>query len=190
MEEDIMPDFKLDGFRHLQSNIESMIYESLVKLGSSKGEQMSIYYDIELLLYLLNRDSNEKKDIVSILKAFQDFAKQNFLDVCIEMEKGRYKFTLNSDAVGYIYNKHKDNTFLKELIRTLANKDVTIEDILEVFKQQSSEVICEKVENSEFDYVIYFEDQSSDEFKYCFTFDDMGKYYHRFIDYNYQRLVH
>lgn len=185
-----MNEVNSEEFMHLQKNIESTIHEGLVKLGYNKGEQISIYYDLESLSHILNRPMDHQNSIEP-LKKFQAFSSQQCgTAMVIEAEKGRYKFTLKDTAVECIYNKYKNHIFLKQLICLLANKNVTMDQIVEVFRQQSEEVICEKVENSEFDYVVYYADPSIDEFKYCFTFDGMGIYYHRFMDYHYEKLVH
>ena len=80
--------------------------------------------------------------------------------------------------------------FLTELIRRIRNRDCSVEEIKSIFEAESPDYICEEIDNSEFQYVIYFKDENIDEYKYCFTFDAMGSYYHRLIEYDFEKLIH
>ena len=59
-----------------------------------------------------------------------------------------------------------------------------------IFEKESADYVCEEINDSEFQYVIYFRDANIDEYKYCFTFDIMGSYYHRLIDYDFETIIH
>ena len=182
-----MNDNKLKGFEHLKKNIYDYIYEGMVKLGYDKGKSVSIFYQKGLLAWLLNTDENS---IDSLIPDFKDYVKKYLGDVKIEKGSERYKVTVPYEGVLEIAESYKDHTFLKKLVDTLGKKDCTIYDIENVFKCISPDYVKEEVDNSEFQYVFYFKDKSIDEFRYCFSFDMLGKYYHRLLDYDYESVVH
>lgn len=182
-----MNDNKLKGFEHLKKNIYDYIYEGMVKLGYDKGKSVSIFYQKGLLAWLLNTDENS---IDSLIPDFKDYVKKYLGDVKIEKGSERYKVTVPYEGVLEIAESYKDHTFLKKLVDTLGKKDCTINDIENVFKSISPDYVKEEVDNSEFQYVFYFKDKSIDEFRYCFSFDMLGKYYHRLLDYDYESVVH
>lgn len=186
-----MEDRKIQGFLHLERNLVAMIYEGMVKIGYHKGERQSIYYDYDLLCYLLDIEEQvvaEHVDILPRLMEFCEFISAHLGKVKVTMEKGRYKITVPEEGVDTIFEENKENTFLVELIATLRKKDCDIEEIKNVFYTYSDEVVCEPSEHAEFDYVVYFKDTTIDEFKYCFTFDVMGRYYHRLTEYDFTHL--
>ena len=182
-----MNDNKLNGFEHHKKNIYDYIYEGMVKLGYDKGKSVSIFYQKGLLAWLLNTDENS---IDSLIPDFKDYVKIYLGDVKIEKGSERYKVTVPYEGVLEIAESYKDHTFLKKLVDTLGKKDCTINDIENVFKSISPDYVKEEVDNSEFQYVFYFKDKSIDEFRYCFSFDMLGKYYHRLLDYDYESVVH
>ena len=182
-----MNDNKLKGFEHLKKNIYDYIYEGMVKLGYDKGKSVSIFYQKGLLAWLLNTDENS---IDSLIPDFKDYVKKYLGDIKIEKGSERYKVTVPYEGVLEIAESYKDHTFLKKLVDTLGKKDCTIYDIENVFKSISPDYVKEEVDNSEFQYVFYFKDKSIDEFRYCFSFDMLGKYYHRLLDYDYESVVH
>lgn len=179
----------IDGFIELEENIETTIYEGTLKLGYNKEESFSIYYDLDLLNYLLYTNFNTKEACFNYLTEFQEYVKSRLSNIAINLEKGRFKITVPKEGISYIYTKNEDNTFLKELINTVKSHAFTLEDILQIFRHYSNNFACEQIDNEEFQYVIYFKDNTLDKFKYCFTFDQMGGYYHRLLDYSYSKLM-
>lgn len=178
---------KLKGFEHLKKNIYDYIYEGMVKLGYDKNKSVSIFYEKGLIAWLLNTDINS---IDLLIPEFIDYSKEYLGIISFEKGKDRYKITVPYEGVLKIAEAYKDHTFLKKLVSALQNKDCTLDDIENVFKEISPEYIKEEVDNSEFQYVFHFKDKTIDEFRYCFSFDCLGKYYHRLLDYDYENVVH
>lgn len=178
----------INGYLNLEKNLEAMIHEGTVKIGFVEGETINIYYDYNLLQHLLGLEDYKEADIRIELDKFTHFINKNWGFVEIRVEKKRYKFSVSPIGVKYVYKKNINNTFLKDLILKTREKDCSIESILEVFYYYSKDVICEKSTNSEFDYIIYFKDTNIDSFKYCFSFNEMGNYYHRLTYYDYEKL--
>lgn len=184
----IMEQNRIDGFRELERNLEATIHEGTIKLGFVKGEYIGIYYDYELLVHLLKQTPQEKKELMPILQEFAEYVKGELGLVQVTMEKSRYKVTVSPEGVAHIVEKNKENGFLKELIEEMSKSDCNVSSIKDIFYKYSNDVICEKSDNEEFDYVIQFKDKEIDPFIYCFTFDVMGKYYHRLTDFDFHRL--
>ncbi|MGB8455831.1 MAG: DUF3877 family protein [Anaerocolumna sp.] len=179
----------VNGFTNLEENIETTIYEGLLKLGYQDNESFRIYYDLDLLNYLLLTAFDSNEECLTYLQQFITYVNDRFYDLRIVLERNRFKFTIPKEGITYIYKHNEGNTFLKDLINRVNTHSFTLEDILSIFKRYSGDYICEEIDNSEFQYVIYFKDSSMDKFKYCFTFDQMGGYYHRLLDFSYHKIM-
>ncbi|WMJ87320.1 DUF3877 family protein [Anaerocolumna sp. MB42-C2] len=176
------------GFFNLEENINSTIYEGLLKLGYQNNESFSIYYDLDLLNHLLQTAFESNELCLGYLQEFKAYAKKHLFDIEISLERNRFKFTVSKDGIEYIY-KHENNPFLQELIQTVNTHSFHLEDILAIFKRYSGDYVCEEIDNDEFQYVLYFKNNRFDRFKYCFTFDEMGGYYHRLLDFSYNKIM-
>lgn len=176
-------------FSNLTSNLEAMLYESMEKIGYCKGESIRIYYTPELLFHLLGATNLTPKDIEELLKEFSEENKELWGELLCKNEHGRYKIEVSSKGVDYVYEKNKENHFLRDLIQVLREPNTTIDKVMEVFHQYSNDVICEKSKDEEFEYAVSFQDKTIDGFIYCFTFDELGQYYHRFTEFDFQKLI-
>lgn len=181
-------------YEKLTDNLEAMLHESMVKIGYVKGQPVGIYYAEDLMHHLLcvdeDMEQNEKVDLA--LQKLEQFALENEPEwgkIIIERQEGRYKLTVPAKGMEYVYERNKNNHFLEDLIAVLRKPQVTIEKVLDVFRRYSDEVICEKSQDEEFEYAVHFADPKVDPFIYCFTFDEMGQYYHRFTEYDYRKLI-
>lgn len=175
-------------FTNLTINLEATLHESMVKVGYIKGQAVSIYYLRELLFHLLELNLDQEEEAHQRLINYGEFMKKDWGLIIFSEENGRYKITVSAEGMEYIHEKFKDNHFLDELIDTLRKKDITIDTILNVFYRYSNEVSCIKSNHEDFEYSIQFKDKTIDPFIYCFTFDEMGQYYHRFTEFDFQKL--
>jgi len=177
-------------FKHLEKNISDMIFESLIKIGYIEEQRISVYYDEGLLCYLLGIKDMAKENWRICLASFKEYVSPRLSDLEIKRQGDRFEFSVSGDGVRYIYEHNHSRSFLKSLVEVLQDRNCVLEDILPIFEEVSSDVITEVIRHSEFQYVIYFVDKSIDEFKYCFTFDEMGHYYHRLLDYDFEKVVY
>lgn len=173
-------------YEKLERNISDTIYEGIMKIGFAENEPMKIYYDLGLLCQLL--DCEEDADLKVLFPEFKKEVEPRLGTLIIKRIKGRFEFTVLGEGVRYIYENNSRRHFLKELIQALEKKDCTMEQILPIFRKESEDLTILEEDQGEFQYVVYFNDSSIDEFKYCFTFDEMGHYYHRLLDYDYHKL--
>ncbi len=179
----------INKFSRLEENIETTIYEGILKLGYQKDENLSIYYDLDLLNHLLNTTFAQTEACLEYLMDFKTFVNPRFHNLIVLLEKNHFQFIVPKEGIVYIYKHNENNVFLKDLIEIVKSHAFTLEDIISIFEHYSKDYICEKIDNSEFQYVLYFKDTNFDKFKYCFTFDQMGGYYHRLLDFSYKKII-
>jgi len=179
---------KIQSYTALTSNLEAMLYEGMVKIGYYEGQGVGIYYTEDLICQLLDTENNTS-NIMQLLALFAIENQALWGKIIYTKENGRYKITVSSEGLRYVYQKNKDNHFLRDLIEVLKTPNTTIDMVLAVFHQYSSNVLCEKSNHDEFEYAVSFADKSIDAFIYCFTFDEMGQYYHRFTAFDYHNLI-
>lgn len=178
----------INNYLEFRKNLEATIYEGIIKLGYLEGEPTSIFYTKELFHHLLGLESIDKEELVSAIKTLIEQLEPVFGRVRIAIEKSRYKVTIPSQGVKFVLENNHNNTFLKELIEEMKDKETNINRVHDIFLKYSKQVVLEKVEHDEFDYILYFEDKSIDPFIYCFTLNDGNKYYHRLTEFDYKNL--
>lgn len=175
-------------YAKLAHNINQTIYEGLLKIGYTDNETFSIYYDLDLLNHLLETNHETNESLYSYLHDFYLGDNPYHPYAYITLEKGRFKITISTDGIRKINEDNKDNTFLKNIISLVQTHQFTLNDVIDIFEQTGKEYVCIESQNSEFQYVLYFKDETFDPFRYCFSFDLMGGYYHRLLEYDYQKL--
>lgn len=178
------------NFTHLEKNISDMIFEGMVKIGYMEGKSVSVFYDPGLVCYLLDTGEMEETSLQNCMVEFAEFVKPHFHDLKVKFEAGRYEFAVPKEGVKYIYENNTSREFLKKLVQVLQGPACGLEEIIDVFREVSEHITVEEIQHSEFQYVITFQDKHIDEFHYCFTFDEMGHYYHRLLDYDFEKVVH
>lgn len=180
------------NFTHLEKNISDMVFEGMVKIGYMKDQSVSVYYDPGLLCYLLDvrEEEMDAKKLEKCLENFRTIVEPHFPGIVIKYAKKRYEFCIAKEGVQYIWEHNQSREFLRKLVELLNEPSCTLEQITAVFREVSQEITIEEINHSEFQYVISFRDPSIDEFRYCFTFDEMGHYYHRLLDYDFEQVLH
>jgi hypothetical protein len=176
-------------YTHLEKNISDMIFEGLIKIGYVDKQRISVYYDLGLLSYLLGVEMLAFEQWRECFSGFKAFTADRLIGLEIKRQGHRFEFSVSGEGVDYIYKNNKSRKFLKELIAVLNRTDCTLEQITDVFQKVSEDIVIEKASHPEFQYVIYFKDKEIDEFKYCISFDEMGHYYHRLLDYDFEKVI-
>ncbi|SFR75103.1 DUF3877 family protein [Anaeromicropila populeti] len=175
-------------FKRLDNSITSTIYEGILKLGYDTGHNMSIYYDLDLLNHLLDTSFQTNQECITYLMDYISEKNSESETCLIFPENGRFKFTVTNLGIEQILSQYKHKPFLKELVDLVRTHIFSVDDIYALFQKYSTEFVGEKVDHSEFQYVFYFNDIQFDEYKYCFNFDEIGGYYHRLLDYDFDKL--
>lgn len=172
------------AFEALEDNIIEVIKEEQIKIGY-KEETIRLYYPLESICNLLGNSYTTTK-IHDILEQFCEFTKGKLGEVTYSNKGTRFCFIIPPSGVNYVHEKAKDNYFLKEFIETMTSHDCDLDKILNVFHKYSDKVTWCKMDNGEFDYLIYFEDGEPDHYKYCVKFEECHAIYHRFTKVDYE----
>lgn len=171
-------------FARLENHIIDVIKEEQVKLGY-RSETIRLYYP----LTSLNRFLSGAFDIVRMtdtLHAFSDEVNDRLGAIGISNNGERFCLAIPPQGVDYVHTHMKDDEFICDFIRTIEKHGCTIEDILQQFHKHSDHVHFEKTDHNEFDYLIYFEDEKPDSFRYCITDEGVHMIYHRFTVEDYE----
>lgn len=172
------------NWKHLQKNIMDTIYEGQVKIGYEKSG-IQIYYMFSSLESLLGVLVPSVKEMDVLMQVFKAKVTDALGPISITRDNERFCFYIPEEGTKFIYETYEENSFLRDLIEVVKNPACSLDDILSVFKKQSPDVVCQKMLDAEFDYVIYYKDKSIDEYMYCFNIGEMGAYYHRFTEADY-----
>ncbi len=163
----------------LEKVVCDAIKEEQIKLGYEK-ETIRLYYPMHSLAHILEEDIAEAGRMDEALTAFVDRVESKLGKVQISHDGDRYCILVPPAGAAYVNENYSNNPFLVAFIDTIRKHDCTLEQILEVFHSFSDQVVCEKSETDEFDYIIYFNDSSFDDYRYCIKFDYGHTSYHRF----------
>lgn len=166
------------NFEALKNNLIEMTKESQLKLGYVK-EPVRLYYPIESINNLLDaRLDSEGMD--AALEEFRTFVRDTLGNISVSRKQSRFCILIPEDGVEYVHEQTSDTDFLKAFIELIQRHGLTIDEILKIFRQYSEHVICTKIAEDEFDYLIYFPDGRPDDFRYCIKFEGAHAIYHRF----------
>lgn len=167
-------------------NIIDVIKEEQIKLGYRK-EKIRLYYPLPSLNALLGTQSASAQMELQ-LKEFFERNRDIFGDVKVSYKGERFCILFPEDASEYVNNHTKKEGFLYDFIHVIAQHDIQIEDVLQVFKMYSANIHFEKMNDAEFDYLIFFEDGQPDSYRYCLTDEGHHLIYHRYTKKDYEEL--
>ena len=177
------------NIQKLMDHLTNTVYEGMLKLGGMTDETFSIYYDLDLLNYLLETDFTSNQSCEAFLNSAEDSLQIGGCQIIVSLEKGRFRFQAPRASLTMIYAKGEQHGFLRDIIGLASTHHYTLDDVKEVFEKYSKDYMCEEIDHPEFQYVLYFKDEAINHYKYCFTFDAFGGYYHRLLDYDYQKAL-
>lgn len=176
-----------NSYSILEKNVIDTIHEWQVKLGYTK-EMMRIYYNRDSLEHLVGMEFDTNEEAKEFLIEWRESVVGRLGKIRLSNNGQRFCIAVPVEGIEYVYKYKQGNAFLVELMEVLKKPTVTIEDVVAVFKKQSNDVIVEKADHDEFDYVVYYKDNEDDKFRYCFSFGEMGAFYHRFLEYDYSTI--
>lgn len=171
-------------YKDLEENIIEIIKEQQVKLGYI-SETVRLYYPLESLNRFMGEECSVK-EMHERLKEFCKMVQDKLGEITVSNAGKRFCLAVPPQGSNYVHEHMDENDFLVGLIRVVSQHGCTLEDIIDVFSQYSQHVHVEKMENCEFDYLLYFEDGVPDHFRYCFSFEACHVIYHRFTAADYE----
>lgn len=174
------------NYDRLEKNICDTVKEGQIKIGYSE-DPVRLYYPIESISEILGTDVADEKVMTDILLDFSRICSIRLGSVDISNKGARFCFMIPIEGVKYIYEVYKDNPFLRLFIKTITMPGCKSDDILNVFSSFSKDFYFEHDE--ELGDIIYFNDETIDEYVYCLKFDEFGATYHRFTRLDYQKLA-
>ena len=179
------------NYAKLEKSICDTIKEGQIKIGYSE-EAVGLYYPMESIAELLEIDGSTKELTISkmqqYLAEFKRMCSANLGEVEISNKEKRFCFKIPKEGTKYVDEQYADNQFLRDFISNITKPTVTVQEILSVFYAYADVEQVHLEENSELGYVVYFEDETIDEYVYCLKFDEFGATYHRFTRLDYQKL--
>lgn len=168
-------------YHKFKNHIIEIIQEQQYKLGFYEGD-IKLYYPLASLLHLL--EINDASDIRYHLTLFKEECKEDFGDIKIsKLKDGRFCFTIATQGSLYVYQSHRSNPFLKNLIQLLQEANINMEHIFTLcqsYAGSDDNLHIEKVRHPDFDYLIYFKNGQPSAMYYCFKADHGHIIYHRF----------
>lgn len=175
---------------NLIENVIDQIKEAQLKLGYAE-ETIFLYFPLESMNSILHTDYREEEALLESLQQLFAFSEEPLGKLSFRLHQKRIEVKIPLQGARYVKEHVPDPPFLKELIRLFShNHSLTIEEIKSCFLKYSESYVCKKMPaDCEFDYVLYFEDESIDRYRYCVKMEMGHAIYHRFTQADYERLA-
>lgn len=167
----------------LEQMISQMIVEQQIKLGYVR-ETVRLYLPASTLEGVL-----QTSELKEPLKKFCHEVEPRLGKVLISHEGTRYCIAIPPEGGAYVHEHIAATDFLVALIDLFRYHGVVIEDVKKLFSRFSAHYVCEKQAGEEFDYLLYFEDKTIDEYYYLVKFDGEHASYHRFTEHDVRELL-
>ena len=173
-------------FARLEKNIIDVIKEEQAKLGYRK-EKIRLYYPLSSLNHFFQLDVDET-GMQEKLSRFSEYEEGKLGSVEVTNKGERFCFQIPEEGAEYVHNNMKENEFIKDLIGLISHHGCKMEDIFELFRQHSDQITIEEMHSDEFDYMICFENDPEDTYRYCFKDEGRHIIYHRFLPEDYEEF--
>lgn len=170
----------------LEQNIIDMIEEQQLKLGYLP-ETVRLYYPLSSLNRFLGIESSVEGMTGHLLK-FSAQTKERLGGVVVSNQGERFCIAVPPKGAEYIHTHQRSKGFLTDLINTVQRHGCTLEEVLDQFYKYSKHVHMEKMNNGEFDYLVYFEDGVPDSYRYCLSVEECHIIYHRYTLEDYEEF--
>ena len=167
-------------------NIIDVIKEEQAKLGYRK-EKIRLYYPLSSLNHFFQLDVDETGKHEK-LSRFSENEEGKLGSVEVTNKGERFCFHIPEEGAEYVHNNMKENEFIKDLIGLISHHGCKMEDIFELFRQHSDQITIEEMHSDEFDYMICFENDPEDTYRYCFKDEGCHIIYHRFLPEDYEEF--
>lgn len=170
----------------LEKYITDFIQEQQLKIGYRK-ETLRVYY----FLSSLNNYTMQQlsvSEMVNFLNGFCSYVSERLGNITVTHSGERFFFQVPENGVEYVHQLPLHNQFLPGLLEKVSTHGSTMEEIINTFKNTSYSICVKKIENGEFDYLIYFENHPNDSYRYCFKDEGAHITYHRFTKEDYEDI--
>lgn len=168
----------------LEHNIIDMIEEQQLKLGYLP-ETVRLYYPLSSLNRFLGMESSIEEMTGHLLR-FSEQTKAHLGGIAVSNQGERFCIAIPPEGAEYIHASQSPKGFLADLIHTVQRHGCTLEEVLDQFYKYSEQVHVEKMDNEDFDYLVYFEDGMPDSYRYCLSVEGCHIIYHRYTMEDYE----
>lgn len=162
----------------LERNLCGVIAEMAMKL-DIRDMPLSLNYPLKSLNGLMGT----ALDMQGMRRALDVFGAEHEREygrlLVSEHEEG-FCLTVPAEGVAHMRGHAPSAAFLCDLLNAVKHPGTTVERLIGVFERHGGHVHAERVENDEFDWLVYFEDGIPDDFRYCIDAHDGHISYHRF----------
>ena len=172
-------------------NITEQMKEAQLKLGFAR-EVMRLYFPCESMCRLLQTEDMGGMDLLAAIEKENGFSDTVLGRIHFSLCKGnRIEVCIPEEGAAYVHECLPDPPFLKSIIELFReNHNLTAEEICACFERFNKNYVCKKMEpGTDFDYVLYFPDQTPDAWYYCIRMEMGHTIYHRFTKEDYLTLM-
>lgn len=175
------------NFERLKKNLCDNIFEAQIKLGY-EGRPMSLNYTINSLNHLLGTNLDQS-EMEKALDDFSGYAESELGSVMFRIIKNGFCAVIPIKGTEFVHKEYNGGAFISEFIEAVRRKS-SLNELLNVFRKFSENVSITEINSEEFQYLVYFTNNTPDDYRYCLTVDEEidGSYhitYHRFIKEDY-----
>lgn len=171
------------GYSKLEKNLIDLMKEEQAKLGYRK-EAVRLYYPLSSLNHLFEAEDSVDAMQERLIHFPEDMTEK--LGMLTVTHKGdRFCFRIPEEGSEYVHEHMGANEFIKELVEMLWQHGTTMKQIRALFDRHADGVICENIDNGEFDYLLRFPESVGDPYYYCFKNEGCHIIYHRFLPEDY-----
>ena len=170
-------------YEKLKHNIIDLMKEEQAKLGYYKGI-VRLYYPLKSLNHFFRSDVDETV-MRKLLQSFAEYAQDELGKIKITNQGERFCNIVPDTGAEYVHELMKEDEFILQLVKLVSSHGCTIDQIIALFQSFSDQVIIQKMNHDEFDYLIRFEDLE-DDYYYCFKQERCHISYHRFTREDYE----
>lgn len=167
----------------LFGDLSATVQEMLMKL-DAPAMTISLNYPLPALNRLLDTQLKADEMLRSLSEAFAAQEERYGLLSARDAGDGLFCLTVPKQGAQYMLQHGKSADFLRELIAQVKAHG-TMEDVIAVFHKHG-QAHAEKIDNPEFEWLVYFEDGKPDSCRYCLSQHGAHVSYHRFAKEDYE----
>lgn len=171
-------------YEKMVRNVIEVMEEQQAKLGFD-GNAVYLFYPLYSAARLLGVYP-EDAAILDALEGFCARVQDKLGKVEYELREGRITLKIPPEGGAYVAGQLDEGKFIVQLIKKVAGHHASAQDVISLFYAYSDQVHVQRMENGEFDYLVYFTQGEPDAFYYCLK-EEMGHVsYHRFLKADYE----
>ena len=171
------------SFDKLEHNLIDIIKEEQAKLGFFE-EDIRLYYPLSSLNHFFNSADNAEEMQERLEHFPKDFTDRRGV-IRVTHKGDRFCFHIPPKGTVYVYENTAPNEFIRQLVELVGRHGCTMNEIENLFHTYSENILCEDMNNGEFDRLIRFVDKPEDPYYYCFKDEGCHIIYHRFLPEDY-----